>query len=260
LRWDFNRLGDLLVLYGINFVGALVVAAVGWWAAGAVDRMTRRALLASSHMDVIVAGFLSSLARYAVLTVAFVVILQLIGIQATSLIAVLGAASLAIGLALQGTLTNMAAGVMLLIFRPFRAGDSIEVAGKSGTVKDLSLFTTELAGGDNVKILIPNGQIWGAALTNLSAYPTRRMSITFTVPLDQDVDKISAGIRAALTADSRVLNDPPPSVAISNFRDIGIEISVQAWCRSDDAGALRTDLMSQLYRIIRPAKAAAPSE
>jgi small conductance mechanosensitive channel len=260
LRLDFNRLGDLLVLYGINFVGALVVAAVGWWAAGAVDRMTRRALLASSHMDVIVAGFLSSLARYAVLTVAFVVILQLIGIQATSLIAVLGAASLAIGLALQGTLTNMAAGVMLLIFRPFRAGDSIEVAGKSGTVKDLSLFTTELAGGDNVKILIPNGQIWGAALTNLSAYPTRRMSITFTVPLDQDVDKISAGIRSVLTTDRRVLGDPPPTVTISNFRDIGIEISVQAWCRSDDAGALRTDLMSQLYRIIRPAKAAAPSE
>ena len=126
----FDRLGNLLILYGINVAGALVVAVIGWWAARLIERAVRRALQASPHVDPTVVGFLSSIARYAALAVAFVVVLQLVGVQATSLVAVIGAASLAIGLALQGTLANVAAGVMLLIFRPFRAGDKIEVAGK----------------------------------------------------------------------------------------------------------------------------------
>ena len=130
---DLDRLGNLLVLYGINILGAFLVALVGWWAARLSERLTQRAL-AVSQIDPTVAGFLSSLAHYAVLIVALLVVLQIIGIQATSLVAVLGAASLAIGLALQGTLTNRA----VLVFRPFRVGDSIEVAGKSGTVKNLN--------------------------------------------------------------------------------------------------------------------------
>src|SRR5437016_2835319 len=140
---DFDHLGNLLVLYSIDFLGAVLIALAAWWAASMVERVTRRALMTAAHMDPIVAAFLSSLAHYAVLIVAFVMILQIIGIQATSLVAVLGAASLAIGLALQGTLSNMAAGVMLLLFRPFRLGDRIEVAGKNGTVKNLNLFMTE---------------------------------------------------------------------------------------------------------------------
>lgn len=171
---DIDRLGNLLVLYGINIMGALlgaiVLAILGWWAAGLAERATRRALLASSHTDLTVAGFLSNLARYAILILVFVVILQLIGVQATSLVAVLGAASLAVGLALQGTLSNVAAGVMLLIFRPFHAGDRIEVAGKTGKVVQLNLFMTELVNDDNVQVLIPNSQVWGAPLTNFTAY------------------------------------------------------------------------------------------
>src|SRR5262249_23478729 len=156
-----EHLGNLFVLYGANLLGGLLVAALGWWAAGFAGGAVRRMLMASPHMDVTLAGFLASLARYAILVVTFLVILQLVGIQATSLVAVLGAASLAIGLALQGTLSHMAAGIMLLLFRPFHVGDSIEVAGKSGTVRDLNLFMTELASGDNVKVLIPNGLVWG---------------------------------------------------------------------------------------------------
>ncbi len=166
---DLERLGALFVVYGINFAGALAVAILGWWVAGAVGRSVRRAL-SSNRIDQTLANFLSSLARYAILVVVFVVILQLIGIQATSLIAVIGAASLAIGLALQGTLSNMAAGVMLLLFRPIRLDDDIEVAGKRGIVRDLSLFMTELAGADGVQILIPNSQIWNAAIVNHTAY------------------------------------------------------------------------------------------
>jgi small conductance mechanosensitive channel len=166
---DVDRLGSLFVLYGINFAGALAVAILGWWAAGAVRRVVARAL-SFNRIDQTLANFLSNFARYAVLVLVFLIILQLIGIQATSLIAVIGAASLAIGLALQGTLSNMAAGVMLLLFRPFRLGDDIEVAGKRGTVRDLDLFMTELAGAENVQILVPNSQIWNAAIINHTAY------------------------------------------------------------------------------------------
>jgi small conductance mechanosensitive channel len=128
---DFDHLGSLLVLYGINVIGAVLVALIGWRAADMIERATRRALTASSHMDPTVAAFLSSLAYYAVLIVVFVVILQIVGIQATSLVAVLGAASLAIGLALQGTLSNMAAGVMLLIFRPFHIGTASKLSART---------------------------------------------------------------------------------------------------------------------------------
>jgi small conductance mechanosensitive channel len=256
---NLDRLGGLLVVYGINVLGALVAALVGWWAAGLAGRWARRALLASGHMDAMVAGFLSSLARYAVLVVAFLVILQLIGIQATSLVAVLGAASLAIGLALQGTLANMAAGVMLLLFRPFRIGDSIEVAGKNGTVKDLNLFMTELASGDNVKVLIPNGLVWGTTLTNLSAYPTRRVNVTFLVELGAEVERITREIGGFLESSPRVLKDPPPSVAVSNVTDKALEISVQAWATADDAGPLRNELMARLPAAIRPPEARKPA-
>jgi small conductance mechanosensitive channel len=171
---DLDRLGNLLIVYGIDLAGAIVVAIAGWWLASLIERAVRRAMQASGHVDPTVVGFLSSIARYATLIVALVVVLQLLGVQATSLVAVIGAASLAIGLALQGTLANIAAGVMLLIYRPFQAGDQIEVANKKGRVQGLNLFMTELASDDNNQILIPNSQVWGQPLTNFTAYARRR--------------------------------------------------------------------------------------
>jgi small conductance mechanosensitive channel len=240
---DFNKIGTLFVVYGVNVVGAIFIALVGWWIAGVAERMSNRALHSSSHMDVTVAAFLSSLVRYAVLAVTLVLMLQVVGIQATSLVAVLGATSLAIGLALQGTLSNMAAGVMLLIFRPFRIGDSIEVAGKSGTVKNLNLFMTELASGDNVQVLIPNGQVWGQALTNNSAYGTRRVTLRFPLAYEKDVPAVAARLREFLEQDPRVQKSPPPAVNTASLTDAGVELAVEAWTVSSDAGALRADLM-----------------
>lgn len=166
---DVERWAGLSLMYGVNFGGALVVAIIGWWIAGTVERAVKRAL-SSNRIDETLANFLASLSRYAVLILVFLIILQLIGVQATSLIAVIGAASLAIGLALQGTLSNMAAGVMLLLFRPYRLTDDIEVAGKRGLVRDLSLFVTELESEGSVQVLIPNGQIWNAPIVNFTAY------------------------------------------------------------------------------------------
>jgi small conductance mechanosensitive channel len=230
---DLNGLGSLFILYGINCLGALVIAMVGWWAAALLERLTLRALTVSSHMDPIVATFLASLVRYSVMVLIFVLILQVVGIQATSLVAVLGAASLAIGLALQGTLSNMAAGVMLLLFRPFRLGDAIEVAGKAGTVKNLNLFMTELASGDNVQILIPNGQV--------------------PVPFGGDIKAVSATIRDAISRDNRVLPLPAPSVEVAGFTEKGVEVLVQAWTKAGDAGAFKADIIQHASKAVQQA-------
>jgi small conductance mechanosensitive channel len=249
---DLDKLGNLLVLYGINVLGALLIAVIGWWLAGVVERVVRRVLLGPAHLDLTVSAFLASLSYYAVLVVAFVLILQVVGIQATSLVAVLGAASLAIGLALQGTLSNMAAGVMLLIFRPLRIGDTIEVAGKNGTVRNLNLFMTELATPDNLQVLIPNGQVWGAAITNYSAYPTRRVSTSLTVPLGQDAAAMAAHLREALGQDGRILRNPPHGVTISNVTDKGVELSMEAWAKVQDAGAVRADFVRFSAEALHP--------
>lgn len=176
---DFDTLSALVVAYGMNFVGAIIVLVIGWWLANLVQRGIRRTL-SSRRVDPTLTSFLGSFARYSALVLVFLVILQLIGIQATSLIAVVGAASLAVGLALQGTLSNMAAGVMLLLFRPYRLSDEIEVGTRRGIVKDLNLFMTELEEVENkVQILIPNAQIWNAAIVNHTAY--KRNAPTSTV-------------------------------------------------------------------------------
>jgi small conductance mechanosensitive channel len=248
---DLEHLGNLLVVYGINFLGAIVVALIGWWAAGFAERATRRALVQLAHMDPTVGAFLSSFVYYAALVVALAIILQMIGVQATSLVAILGAASLAIGLALQGTLSNVAAGVMLLIFRPFRLGDSIEVAGKSGTVKNLNLFMTELATVDNVQVFIPNGQIWGGALSNFSTYATRHISMSFPVGLDKDVETILSKLHTQLEHDERVLKLPRPSVRTSNLMRKAVEISIEAWTKPDDAVAVRADLVRSLLNTVQ---------
>jgi small conductance mechanosensitive channel len=202
-------------------------------------------------MDPTVGAFLSSLVYYAVFVVAFAIILQIIGVQATSLVAVLGAATLAIGLALQGTLSNVAAGAMLLVFRPFRLGNSIEVAGKSGTVKNLNLFMTELATGDNVQVFIPNGQVWGSALTNFSAYPMRHISVSIPVALDKDVETILSTLHVHLEHDERVLETPPLSIGTLNLTENVVEISVQAWTKADDLGAVRADLVRSLLPLVQ---------
>lgn len=251
MPYDLDRLGSLFVVYGTHLLGALGVALIGVFVAGRVERITRRGLLAAPHMDPTVGAFLSSLAYYAVLLVVVLIILQVIGIQATSIVAVLGAATLAIGLALQGTLSNVAAGIMLLIYRPFRLGDTIDVAGKSGTVKNLNLFMTELASADNVQVLIPNAQVWGAApLTNLSVYPTRRLTVTVPVTLDRDVKAIESKIRAALDQDERILKTPPFDVTTSRLSDKFVELSVQAWVNAADAATARADLIRSLLAAV----------
>ncbi|HEY0292289.1 MAG TPA: mechanosensitive ion channel domain-containing protein [Hansschlegelia sp.] len=237
---DFSMLTGLAVTYGVSALGAIFLAVIGLWLSNVAERGAHSLLLATKHMDVTVAGFLSSLVRYAVLAIVLVAILQVVGIQATSLIAVLGAASLAIGLALQGTLSNMAAGVMLLLFRPFRVGDHIEVGGKNGEVRDLNLFFTEVATADNVQVLIPNGAVWGNAMTNFSKYPNRFVETTITAH-NGDADATAADVSQFLRDNPRALDEPPPVVKKVGYGD-DIELSVKAWTPANDTAALKYEI------------------
>jgi small conductance mechanosensitive channel len=249
---DFEALGNLLVLYGLNVLYAIGLLVVGWWVATLVDRMVTRALASTHRVDVTVIGFIGSLAKYGVLAFVGIAVLQRFGIQTTSIIAVLGATSLAIGLALQGTLSNIAAGVMLLVFRPFRVGDAVEVAGRAGTVKNLTLFTTELASGDNVQVLVPNGQVWGSAIVNQSAYGERRIDLTVEMKPDADVDgTISEGL-AFLNGDPRTHKSPAPSASVAKFTLDKVEIAYSAWATASDAGALKADLVRKLRGRLVP--------
>lgn len=246
-----NGLGDLIVLYGLNILYALALLIIGWWLASVVDRLVTRALNATHRVDPTIVGFLSSLARYTVLVFVGLAVLQRFGIQTTSLIAVLGATSLAVGLALQGTLSNVAAGVMLLLFRPFKVGDSVEVGGQSGTVKAITLFTTELAAGDNVQVLMPNGRVWGSPIINRSVYGARSFSFALELKPDGDIEGVMEKGLAFLKNDPRVSREPGPSASIAKMALDRVEIGFSGWAASGDAGGVRGDLIKHLRAVTR---------
>ena len=179
----------ILANYGFDVVGAVVILVIGWILAGWIGGGVRKALNRVSWMDNTIRPIFASVARYLVMIITLIAVLNQFGVQTASVIAVLGAAGLAVGLALQGTLSNVAAGVMLLFLRPFRTGDYVEVGGKGGTVKEVSLFATELATADNVYISVPNSSIFGNTITNFSHHQTRRLDIPVGIGYGADIDR-----------------------------------------------------------------------
>lgn len=240
----------VLATYGINVVGALVIIIVGFmvagWARRALERALERALSRSGKMDATLVRFFGSLVRYAIIAFVIIAALQQFGVEATSLVAVFGAAGLAIGLALQGTLSNVAAGVMLLMFRPFKIGDFVDIGGKTGTVKEVGLFTTELATGDNVKIIMPNGQIWGQAIANFSANPTRRVDLMMGIDYGDNIDTAMAAINRVIGEETRALTDQDSTVAVAELADSSVNIVVRVWVNAADYWGVRWDLTKKL--------------
>ena len=218
---------------------ALIVLIIGWMVAGAVSSWVRRRVNANDKIDPTLGNFAASMVRWLILLVVLIAVLGIFGIQATSLVAVLGAASLAIGLALQGTLSDLAAGVMLIIFRPYKLNQYVDIGGTAGTVKDINLFVTELATPDNVQIIVPNGQAWGAIITNFSAHDTRRVDLTFGIDYGDDANKAMEIILGLAGADARVLADPEPWARVVNLGDSSVDIGVRIWCNADDYWELK---------------------
>ena len=243
---EINSIADQVVLlittYGLDVVGAVVILVVGWIAAGWSARLVDRTIGRSAKLDQTLRGFFSSLVKYFVIAFTVLAVLSQFGIQTASLIAVFGAAGLAIGLALQGTLSNVAAGVMLLIFRPFKVGDYVEAGGQAGTIKGINLFVTEFATPDNVQILVPNGQIWGSAVKNYSVNTTRRIDLVVGIAYEDSIEQAFTLAEQVANADARVHKDPAVFVAVSDLGDSSVNVLVRLWCDAGDYWGLKCDL------------------
>lgn len=231
----------LLIHYGLSILGAIVILIIGRMVAGWAKCSTAKWLERSGKVDQTISDFLANCARYVVLIFTLIMVLSQFGIETTSLIAIFGAAGLAIGLALQGTLSNIAAGVMLLIFRPFKVGDFVEASGIAGTVKSISLFVTELATPDNVQILSPNASVWGATVKNYSHHATRRVDFVVGIDYGDDINKAMDAIHAVISADSRALKDPAAMVVVGNLGDSSVDLIVRVWCNAGDYWGVKFD-------------------
>jgi len=214
--------------------GALIVLIIGLWLAGWVKKISVRAMNKTGKVDVTLAGFLSSLIHYGLIALVLITTLGIFGVPTTSFAALIGAAGLAIGLALQGTLGHVASGVMMLGFRPFAVGDFVEAAGVAGTVKSIGLFTTEVATPDNKMVIIPNGKIFDDVITNYAGYTTRRIDFVFGVSYNDDLDKAMDLIRAEVEGDARVKQTPEPVIAVDNLGDSSVDIVCRIWVEGGD--------------------------
>ncbi len=232
--------------YGMNLLGAILILVIGWMIAGWSKRFVTRMLGKSTKVDVTLTSFLSSAVRYIIIIFTIIAVLGKFGVQTASLITILGAASLAIGLALQGTLSNVAAGVMLLIFRPFKIGDFINAAGHAGSVKNLGLFVTEMATGDNVQIIVPNSQIWGASIQNYSAHATRRVDLVIGIGYDDDIDNAIAEIGRVIEGDERAMKTPEAAVFVGELADNSVNIVVRVWTESGNYWPLKAALTKNI--------------
>ena len=232
----------VIATYGLSVLAAIAILIVGLILAGWAGRSVERALGRVRQIDSTLRSFIGSLVKYTILAVTGLAVLSEFGVQTASLLAVFGAIGLAVGLALQGTLSNLAAGVMLLLFRPFRVGDYIVSGSLSGTVKSITLFTTELATPDNVQVIAPNSDLWGTPIMNYSFHTTRRLDLVVGIGYGENIGQARDALMSLLTGDARVHGDPEPQVMVSNLGDSAVELTLRFWCAAGDYWALKWDL------------------
>ncbi len=248
---------ELLTQWGLKVVGAIALLIIGRMVAGLLRKLTRRAMT-KAEVDATLIPFLSSMVYYLAIAVVLIAVLGLFGIQTTSLIAILGAAGLAVGLALQGTLSHFASGIMLLIFRPFRVGDVVEVGGTLGTVQEIGIFTTTLTSPDNIKITVPNSQVYGTTIKNMNGYETRRVDMVMGVSYDDDLGLAMETMRRVIQEDDRVLADPTPQIAVAELGDSSVNFVVRPWCKAEDYFGVKFDLTRRFKEELEAAGCSIP--
>jgi len=236
-----DLLGDFAVNLAIAAIIFVLTLLAARWASGAARKILGRTRLV--RRDPTVLAFMVQIVRVVVVIIGMIAVLQRLGVQTTSIIAVLGAASLAVGLALQGTLSNVAAGVMLLILRPYRVGEAIDVGGASGTVQKLDLFTTQLTNANNHKIVIPNSKVLSDVIVNVTGQRTRRIEIKFTVGYGENLKDACAVLASVARVNDRVLKDPAPWTGVTGLLDSAVQITLHAWVNNADWWQTQSDLM-----------------
>ena len=247
----------LVARWGLSIVGAIALLVIGMVVARVVRSSVRKALTRSGA-DPTLVPFLSGIAYYLVVAVVLTAVLGLCGIPATSFVAILGAAGFAVGLAMQGTLSNFSAGVMLLVFRPFRVGDFIEAAGVSGSVREIGIFSTKIDTSDNVEITVPNSSVYGQIIKNFAANDTRRIDLVIGVSYDDDLEVAKGTLERVLAEDERVLGDPAPVIAVHELADSSVNFVVRPWCKRQDYWPLRWDLTQRIKTQLEAAGCSIP--
>ena len=237
-----NQAVDLAIDYGLDVVGALVILIGGWTVAGWARRKLLRVLDQTPRVDQTLRPVIASVVRYVILVFVLLAVLAQFGVQTTSIIALLAAGGLAIGLALQGTLQNIAAGIMILFLRPFRVGDSIDAEGLAGTIEEIGLFTTQMRTYDGIYVEVPNGQIWNRAIRNYSRVTARRLDLVVGIGYEDDIDKALAALLDLLVKDERVNDDPAPQVMVEELGDSSVNLNLRCWAAPGDYWNLRFDL------------------
>lgn len=247
------------IRYGLSFVQAVLILLIGFWIAKRLARFVHGTLSRSPHFDATLKPLIESVVLWSVRLITIIAVLAQFGVQTASIIAVLGAAGLAIGLALQGTLQNIAAGTMLLVLRPFRNGDYITAgASVAGTVEEIGLFTTTLTNADGIYVCVPNNQIWGQPITNYSRNATRRMEITVGIALDDDLDAAMAALRAHVADDDRVLDKPAPEIMVKQVSDSAVIVNVRVWSLLGNYWGLYWDLQRRVKETVEGAGCSLP--
>ncbi|WP_221075331.1 small-conductance mechanosensitive channel MscS [Agarivorans aestuarii] len=237
----FENNQDLLMQYAINIAAAIAILFVGMIVARIMASSVEK-LMNARKLDTTISHFVGSMVKYIIIAFVIIAALSRIGIQTASFVAIIGAAGLAVGLALQGSLSNFAAGVLIIGFRPFKAGDFVEIAGTAGSVASVQIFTTVLKTPDNKQIVVPNGAVLGGNIVNYSTHPTRRVDLVVGVSYNADLAKTKAILREVCEADSRVLKDPDITIGVSELADSSVNLVVRPWVNSADYWGAYFDL------------------
>jgi small conductance mechanosensitive channel len=248
---------ELLTVYGLKLLAAIVIFIIGRWVAKLMRKIIER-LMIKSNVDQTLVSFTGNLSYVALLAFVIIAALGQLGIQTTSFIAILGAAGLAVGLALQGSLSNFAAGFLMIIFRPFRVGDFIEAAGVAGVVEEIQIFTTQMKTADNKTIIIPNSSLTAGNIVNWSVKGTRRVDLTMGIGYDDDIDKARQVMTDIMAADDRILKDPAPQIAVAELADSSVNFTVRPWAATGDYWGVYFDLNEKFKKAFDKAGISIP--
>ena len=240
-----ERLPEMLLSFGAKLIVALIIFFIGKWIAKAISNVVKR-LMGKGKMDSNVAQFLGNLIYGVMLAFVIIAAIARLGVQTTSLVAIFGAATLAVGMALQGTLGNFASGVMLLIFRPFKVGDSVIAGGINGKVHDIGIFATTIIPSDGRKVIVPNGKLSNDTITNFSVMPVRRIELSINVPGNTDINAVRDLLRAVIDSESDLLKDPAPAIVMTDANAAAIIFGIYANVKNEDYGRIHASMVEKV--------------
>lgn len=252
-----TQLGALVTTWGLRVIGAIAVLIIGRWLARRLRTGVRR-VLERREADPTLVPFVSGILYWLALGLVVIVVLGLFGIPTASFVAVLGAAGLAVGLALQGTLSNFAAGVMLLLFRPFKAGDFVGAAGVEGKVVEIGIFSTTLNTPDNIRLILPNSEVFGSVIKNYTGNDIRRIDLVVGVGYDDDLGRARAALQSAVDETQGILAEPEPVIQVHALGDSSVNFVVRPWCATPDYWAVRWDLTRRVKEGVEAAGCSIP--